>query len=59
MPLTHRITFKTSVKKQYRIAVPKILRWQYKLESLEVLKVTMSAVREMEFRRVFFGEDLQ
>jgi hypothetical protein len=56
MPLTHRITFKTTVKKQNRIAIPKILRWQYKLESSEVLKVTVSVEGTMGVRESFLGK---
>jgi len=44
MPLEKEVTFKTRLQRQNRLQVPAHLRWQYKLEPTEVLKVTVNAI---------------
>ncbi len=39
MPLTGSISFKAALQKHNRIAVPKLMRWQFKMEPEEVLRV--------------------
>lgn len=56
MPLTGRVTFKAMLKKRDLLYVPKLIRWQYKLEPSEVLKVTVSVVGEMGVRESFLGK---
>jgi hypothetical protein len=43
MPLTEKITFKTTLQKGNRIQVPKLIRWQFKLEPTQTLKVGVIA----------------
>ena len=56
MPLTQRVTFKTMLKKNNRILVPRIVRWQYKLEPSEVLKITVSVIGRLGARENFLGK---
>lgn len=42
MPLTETVTFTTSLQKGNRIQLPRLVRWQYKLEPNQVLKVAAS-----------------
>ena len=56
MTLTHRVTFKTVLKKNNLITIPKLIKWQYKLESTEVLKVTVSVVGLMGVRESFLAK---
>ena len=44
LPLTQRVNFKTALKKANRLQVPKLIRWQFKMETTEVLKVTINVV---------------
>jgi len=44
LPLTQSVTFKTMLQKQNRLQVPKLVRWKYRLESSEVLRVTVNIV---------------
>ncbi len=44
MPLTERVNFKTRLQRGNRIQLPKIIRWKYKLEGEQVLKVSLTAV---------------
>ena len=43
MPLTERVKFKTVLQKGNRVQLPKLVRWKYKLEPDQVLKVTVTA----------------
>ena len=44
MPLTERVAFKTSLQKGNRVQVPKYVRWHYKLETTQILEVTVSVL---------------
>jgi bifunctional DNA-binding transcriptional regulator/antitoxin component of YhaV-PrlF toxin-antitoxin module len=41
MPLNEHATFKTRLQRHNRITVPKLLRWRYKIEPTQLLKVTV------------------
>src|SRR5208337_3374903 len=42
MPLTKQETFKAKLQRHNRLAVPTLLRWRYKMEPGELLKVTVN-----------------
>ena len=44
MPLTQKVTFQTVIEKGNRIQIPKIIRWQFKIESTQILKVGINAI---------------
>jgi len=44
MPLTEPVSFKTVLQKGNRIQLPKLVRWKYKLEQDQVLKVSVRAL---------------
>ena len=56
MPLSQRVSFKTMLQKQNRLQVPKLVRWEYKLESSEVLKVTVIIVGLLGVRECFLAK---
>ena len=39
MPLTEKVTFKTLLQKGDRVQVPKLIRWQFIMETNQVLNV--------------------
>jgi hypothetical protein len=41
MPLTETITFKAPLQRGNRIQLPRLVRWQYKMEPNQVLSVTV------------------
>ncbi len=43
MPLTECVEFKTVLQRGNRLQVPKLVRWKYKLESTQTLKVSVWA----------------
>jgi hypothetical protein len=45
VPLTEAVSFKTLLQKGNRVQVPKLVRWQFKLETTQVLKVTVKIER--------------
>ena len=55
MPLTRRVIFKTAIEKQNRIQISKIIRWEYKLEHTQLLKVTVSVVGWVAVREGFLA----
>ena len=44
VPLTEAVTFTTRLQKGNRIQIPVLVRWRYKLEPVQVLRVTVHAV---------------
>jgi len=44
LPLTERVCFKTRLQRGNRIQLPKLIRWKYKLEQEQVLKVSLTAL---------------
>ena len=42
MPLTEKIKFETRLQKGNRVQVPKMVRWRFKLESYQILEVTLN-----------------
>jgi hypothetical protein len=55
MPLDKKVTFQTRLQRQNRIQVPAHLRWQYKLEPTEVLKVTVNFIGMWDTTRSFYA----
>jgi len=54
LPLTGSVSFKAVLREQNRLQVPKLLRWKYKLEPLDVLKVTVTLVNVLGVRESFW-----
>ena len=55
LPLTERVEFKTLLQKGNRFQVPKLIRWKYKLENTQVLKVSVAAAGTLGGWETFFG----
>ncbi len=43
MPLTERVSFKVVLQRGNRFQLPRVVRWRFKLECDQVLKVTLKA----------------
>jgi hypothetical protein len=55
MPLTNCVSFNTELQKRDRIQIPRLIRWQYKLECNQILSVKVSGrlfVREQFFAKM-------
>jgi hypothetical protein len=48
MPLTESVDFKAILQKGNRIQIPRLIRWQYKMEPNQVLKVKVKTERWRE-----------
>ena len=44
MPLTGRVSFKRPLQASNKVQVPKIIRWEFKLEPDQVLRVILSGL---------------
>jgi hypothetical protein len=53
--LERKISFK-NVLKSGRITVPKLYRWQYKIETNQVLKITINLEDDWNNKQVFLGK---
>ena len=58
MPLTGRVTFKRPLEGCNKVQVPKIIRWQFKLEPDQVLRVGICGLGDgQEFFYTRMGKD--
>ena len=57
MPLTDKVTFTVQLQNQNRFQIPKKIRWQYKLEPSQLMKVTLS-ISDLGFDESFLGNML-
>ena len=55
MLLTERVDFKAVLQKGNRVQLPKLVRWRFKLETSQVLKVTVTAVNVFGGWETFYG----
>ena len=42
LPLTEKVKFEAKLQRGNRVQVPKMVRWRFKLESYQILEVTLS-----------------
>jgi len=60
MPLTQKVTFKTVLQKGNRVQVPRLIRWQFKMEADQTLNVGVSCLsfwRPVQFFYAKMGKD--
>lgn len=55
LPLTDAVSFKSALQKGNRIQVPKLIRWQFKLETTQVLKVSINVAGAMGNPESFYA----
>jgi len=44
MPLTRKVNFKTTLKSRNLLQIPNVVRWEFKMEKDQALKVTVNVV---------------
>ena len=59
MPLSQRVCFKTRLQRQNCLQIPKLVRWQYKLEPSEILKVTVTIEGFLGVREIFLSRRIR
>ena len=58
MPLTEKVTFKRPLECCNKVQIPKVIRWQFKLEPDQVLHVGIHGLgRDWEFFYARMGKD--
>jgi hypothetical protein len=55
VPLTQKVSFKTMLQKGNRVQVPKVVRWQFKMDTEQVLKVSVHAVNVWSDWQTFYA----
>ncbi|MDI6846963.1 MAG: hypothetical protein QMD13_09455 [Candidatus Bathyarchaeia archaeon] len=55
LPLTRSVSFKAVLQKGNRIQIPRLIRWQFKLEPEQVLKVEVAPEGAIGIREEFFA----
>ena len=55
MSLTEAVSFKTVLQRENRVQVPRQIRWHYKLEPTQVLKVTVDAIGSFSAIESFYA----
>ena len=56
MPLTQKVTFKTVLQRGNRVQVPKLVRWQFKMEPNQILKVGVNALNVWTSWQFFYAK---
>jgi bifunctional DNA-binding transcriptional regulator/antitoxin component of YhaV-PrlF toxin-antitoxin module len=56
MPLTQKVSFKTVLQRGNRVQVPKLVRWQFKMDTEQVLKVAVNAVKVWSGGQFFYAK---
>jgi bifunctional DNA-binding transcriptional regulator/antitoxin component of YhaV-PrlF toxin-antitoxin module len=56
VPLTQPVEFKTRIQKGNRIQLPKLVRWQFKLETSQTLKATVTAANVFGGWETFYAK---
>lgn len=55
VPLTEKVAFKAILQIGNRVQVPRLIRWRYKLETDQILKVSVSVVNVWCSPQTFFA----
>ena len=55
MPITEKIIFKSLLKKGNRIQVPKLIRWQFKVETNQLLNVGVNDLNTQSGWQFFYS----
>jgi len=56
LPLTRRVSFKAVLQKGNRVQVPKLVRWQFKMDSQQVLRARVKAVGSFSGGEGFYAK---
>jgi hypothetical protein len=56
LPLAGKVCFKTRLQQGNRLQVPKLVRWQFKMDNQQVLKINVSALSVWRSNQTFYGK---
>ncbi|MCJ7762349.1 hypothetical protein MUP38_02700 [Candidatus Bathyarchaeota archaeon] len=54
VPLTQKVSFKTVLQRGNRVQVPRVVRWRFKMDTEQVLKVSVHAVNVWSGWEIFY-----
>lgn len=55
MPLVRQVSFKAVLQRGNRVQVPKLVRWQFKMDASQVLEVSVKVAGSFVGREVFYA----
>jgi hypothetical protein len=55
MPLVGQVSFEAVLQRGNRVQVPKLVRWQFKMDASQVLKVSVKEAGSFVSREVFYA----
>jgi hypothetical protein len=56
LPLTEKVSFKTPLQRGNRVQVPKLVRWQFKMDTDQILKVTVNALNVWGSSQTYYAK---
>ncbi|MCJ7768522.1 hypothetical protein MUP79_09045 [Candidatus Bathyarchaeota archaeon] len=56
VPLTQKVSFKTMLQEGNRVQVPRVVRWQFKMDTEQILKVTVNALNVFSDWQAFYAK---
>ena len=56
MPLTEKVTFTTRLQKANKVQIPKLIRWRFKMENNQALKVGVNFLELHKGWQFFFAK---
>ena len=56
VPLTRTVTFQAVLEKCNKVQIPKLIRWQFKLETDQVLKVTVKLLNSWVSSQIYYAK---
>ena len=56
MPLTRKVTFRRMLQRGCRVQIPKMIRWEFKLEPGQVFKVGFSVPNKFKGWQFFYAK---
>ena len=56
MPLTQKVTFTAMLQGWNRVQIPKLIRWQFKMEPSQILKVSVKAINVWTGWQFFYAK---
>ncbi len=55
MPLTEKVQFEVRLHRFNRLQIPKLIRWRYKLEPWQIVKITINNPSVWNSRQQYLG----
>jgi bifunctional DNA-binding transcriptional regulator/antitoxin component of YhaV-PrlF toxin-antitoxin module len=55
LPLVEKVVFRAMLQRGNRVQIPRLMRWRFKLEQVQILKVTVHCLNLWSFHQTFYA----